>query len=168
MKQQQQKATLENFCFKLRNSKCLLVSNRICPLSAQIDQRSVLDPGSPLIHFAPLWVGVGWVKGREDCGALKGGEDMRNPGSGHRTWIPKVRVETCLPGHSLSRCGLGWTEDLWPTLVVQSPSYKQLMISLGPLPRSACAKDRQHALDLVVSKVIRRVQALKRSAICTF
>lgn len=33
-----------------------------------------------------------------------------------------------------------------------SPSHRQLMIALGPLPRPACAKDRQHALKLVVSQ----------------
>lgn len=32
---QQQKATVKDFCFKLRNCKCLLESNRICPPSSQ-------------------------------------------------------------------------------------------------------------------------------------
>lgn len=70
---QQQKATLKNFCFRLRNAKCLLVSDRICPLPAQIDQRSAADTRSPLVLFAPLW-GEGPVMGK--CGVLQGGGDM--------------------------------------------------------------------------------------------
>lgn len=46
----------------------------------------------------------GWGQPRKGVGlvvALKGWRDMRNSDSVHGTWIPKVRMQICLPGDSL-------------------------------------------------------------------
>lgn len=97
------KSNSKEFLLQIEKSKCLLVSNRICSLPAQVDQRSVSDPGSSLVHFAQSRVVV--VSGQSRGGGivvhLKEGGDRRDSGSVQRTWIPKVRMNVCLPGDSL-------------------------------------------------------------------
>lgn len=62
------KSNSKEFLLQIEKSKCLLVSNRICSLPAQVDQRSVSDPGSALVHFAQSGVGV--VSGQSRGGGL--------------------------------------------------------------------------------------------------
>lgn len=91
IKQQQQEATLKNFGFKWRNSKCLLVSNRTCLPSQNRPKVCFI----PRLALGPLGSGggggEGWGAAKVRHAAFKGGGDMGNPGSIHNTWIPKLR-----------------------------------------------------------------------------
>ena len=47
IQQGQQQKPVKNFCCQRKNSKCWLVSERVCSLPAQSSQRCVSDPGQP-------------------------------------------------------------------------------------------------------------------------
>lgn len=118
----------------------------------------------PRLTLSPLysaWEGGAAIKG--DRGVLQGVGDTGSTGLIFPKLGWKFAFQGVLSGDGAEDgwkiCGLPWG--------FMSLSHTLLLIALGPPPRSACAEDRQHTLDLVVPKVVRSAQATKRSHVRT-
>lgn len=138
------KSNTKELLFQIEKFQVPLGFKQNLPPSSPNQPKVCFRPRLTLSPLCSVWRGGAAIKG--DRGVLQGVGDtgsteLRFPKLG---W--KFAFQGILSGDGAEDgwkiCGLSWG--------FISLSHTLLLIALGPLPRSACAKDRQHTLDLVV------------------